>query len=370
VPLVIEPYSAAHVPAIRGFNRRLRDGGETLFQFPESEIPEWLPKYDGRRIFQEMFVAASGAEVHGGYILKHQDFSFRGAVRPVGYYHLPLSEGLIDKAYSLLGAQLLFDALRRQPVLYALGMGGFDRPLPRMLEKAGWKLSAVPFYFKVLHPFRFLRNIRTLRTTPLRRLALDFAAYSGLGPLAFRSLRIFPAAAVNQAPSFEIVPEFSAWADDLWQRCHPLYAMAGSRNSATLRILYPAGNPRFIKVMVRAAERVAGWAVLLSTPMQDDSYFGRMRVGAIADCFGAPEDAGAVIAASAATLEAAGVDLIISNQSHRAWCTALRRAGFRPGPSNFLFAASKKLAALLDPWDAALPQIHLTRGDGDGPIHL
>src|SRR5678815_3226809 len=49
---------------------------------------------------------------------------------------------------------------------------------------------------------------------------------------------------------------------------------------------------------------------------------------------------------------------------------ALAGCGFRTGPSNFIFAASKKLAALLDPWSAHVGRIHLTRGDGDGPIHL
>ncbi len=367
--LAIQPYSAEHVPAVRAFNRRLRDGGETAFQFPEADIPEWLPHQNGRRIFQEMFVAASGPQVHGGYILKHQDFSFRGAVRSIGYYHLPLSEGLVDKRHSLLGAQLLLDALRRQPVLYALGMGGFDRPLPRMLVKAGWKLSAVPFYFKVLRPFRFLRNIRALRTTPLRRLALDAAAYSGLGAAGLRLLASRPAAPGAAPP--EVVRSFGPWADDLWQRCHPLYAMAGSRDAATLRILYPADNPRFINIMVRGgAAAPLGWAVLLDTPMQDHLYFGNLRLGAIADCFAAPGDAPAVAAAAASFLESVGVDLIVSNQSHQAWGAALRRAGFRAGPSNFIFAASKKLAASLDPWDAALPEIHLTRGDGDGPVHL
>src|SRR5678815_6030997 len=74
--------------------------------------------------------------------------------------------------------------------------------------------------------------------------------------------------------------------------------------------------------------------------------------------------------AAAAALQERGVDLIVSNQSHAAWAAALAGCGFGTGPSNFIFAASKKLAALLDPWSAHVGRIHLTRGDGDGPIHL
>ena len=49
---------------------------------------------------------------------------------------------------------------------------------------------------------------------------------------------------------------------------------------------------------------------------------------------------------------------------------ALERAGFLRGPSNFIFAASKNLAKLLEPFDSAKDEIHINRGDGDGPIHL
>jgi hypothetical protein len=60
------------------------------------------------------------------------------------------------------------------------------------------------------------------------------------------------------------------------------------------------------------------------------------------------------------------VDLIVSNQLHGAWVSALRGAGFRAGPSNFIFAMSKALTALI-PEGA---EVHINRGDGDGPIHL
>jgi hypothetical protein len=66
------------------------------------------------------------------------------------------------------------------------------------------------------------------------------------------------------------------------------------------------------------------------------------------------------------TLERQGFDLILSNQSHQAWGEAFKSAGYLPGPSNFLFAASKKLAELLAPFEETRPRMHLTRADGDG----
>ena len=361
--IVIQPYTGEHVTRVRDFNRRLRAGGETEFEFPEDAVPVWLPKKDDRRIFQEIFVAVGDAGVHGGYIIKTQDFALAGERRAIGYYHLPLSEGIVDKTYGLVGSQLLIDALRRQPVMYALGMGGFDRPLPRMLQGIGWKLHAVPFHFRVVRAGRFLRNIQPLRRSVGRRLAADVAAFSGMGAVGLRLLQ-----RRSSAPRIEhaIVNEFGAWADQLWERANREYAMVGSRDAATLNILYPAASARFIRV--RVGDK--GWAVLIDTQMHGHKYFGDMRLGTIADCFASPADAPAVIRAATTVLESRRVDLIVSNQSHAAWNDALVANGYRPGPSNFIFAASKKLAALLEPWDVNVARVHLTRGDGDGPIHL
>jgi hypothetical protein len=64
-----------------------------------------------------------------------------------------------------------------------------------------------------------------------------------------------------------------------------------------------------------------------------------------------------------------GVDLIVSNQMSAAWVQGLEHNGFRRGPSNFLFGASKPLLRLLQS-DSQLADSHLNRGDGDGPINL
>ena len=47
-----------------------------------------------------------------------------------------------------------------------------------------------------------------------------------------------------------------------------------------------------------------------------------------------------------------------------------KRCGFLRGPSNFVFSASRELAGALAPLERHAPRLHLTRGDGDGPLHL
>ena len=81
--------------------------------------------------------------------------------------------------------------------------------------------------------------------------------------------------------------------------------------------------------------------------MRANIYFGNMRVGSIIDVLARPEDAHKVIYMAAQVLERRGVDLLLSNQAHAAWGTALRTAGFLAGPSNYLLLTSVPLTKLL-----------------------
>jgi hypothetical protein len=353
--LQILPYTQQAVPAVREFNQRLQDGGATADheQFPETPDPGWMPAL-------ELFLAMEDSMVRGGYILRRQNFSAAGATVSAAHYRLPLSEGVINRSYAMLGLRMVRDALSREPRLYAIGMAGWDKPLPQMLRRLRWPMCVVPLYFKVPHPARFLRHIRALRTTPLRRAVLDAAAFTGAGWLGMKALgltRRLPPAPV------ELAPAFSPWADEIWERSRPAYALLAQRDAATLDQLYPPSDPRFLRV--RAA---GGWAVLLDTQMQNHKQFGDMRVGTIVDCLSPPESAAAVVRAAASLLEQRGVDLIVSNQLHTAWSRALLECGFRDGRSNYLLALSP--AFVQASGGANHDQIHINRGDGDGPIHL
>ena len=61
---------------------------------------------------------------------------------------------------------------------------------------------------------------------------------------------------------------------------------------------------------------------------------------------------------------------MVSNQAHKAWGQALQRHGFLRGPSNYALALSRGLQAVLGPGALEAGRIHITRSDGDGPIHL
>jgi len=368
----IKPYTEELIPCVKAFNQRLKVGG-IHYQFPEHHVPKWLPKVDGRKIFQEYFVAVEdGRDVRGTYILKHQQFWLAGETVATAAYQLPISEGLVNKTYALTGVQICMNALKRQPLLFALGFGGHQEPLALMLKKLGWTFEAVPFFFRVHHPFRFLRNISYLRSTTLKRVLADLLAFSGAGWIGFKlGQLLLPKMGSNgPPPQAEVIEDFGDWVDVLWDVSKQDYSFCAVRDSETLKILYPRTDPRFIRLQVSQHGKAIGWAVVLNTQMTNSNYFGNMRVGSVADCMALRKDAGQVIRAATQHLICLGVDIIVSNQLDSAWGAAFKECGFLSGPSNFLFAASKKLVERLQTFEVKMASIHMNRGDGDGPINL
>jgi hypothetical protein len=369
MPIVIRPYREEHQPAVRDFNDRLRSGGaEADLVFFRFSQPRWLPPASGATLYQEYFVALENGVVRGGYALKHQSFFFSdGVTRNVAYYHHPLSEGIVNKSYAAVGGMLLKDAMSRSPLLFCLGMGGYDRPLPKMLVRLGWDHFPVPFYFHIVRPRRFFKEMQALRTSTSRRLLLDLAAVTGMGWAGVKAMQGLRKLRASKKPMPFIVErfeEFSDWVDPLWERTKNDYAITAIRDCRTLRVLYPASDTNFIRLRVRQGGLDIGWAVV--GERRKDEKYGVMRVGSILDCWAAADGALPVVQAASAALIDSGVDLIVSNQSYGLWGRAFEGAGFLNSASNFIFAAGKKLSALLQPFVQNQSLMHFTRADGDG----
>jgi hypothetical protein len=348
VSIRVAPFTEEWVEAVRAFNQRIAASRQ---RFPERpDDPELIPG-------SELYLAVEDSAVRGGYILRRQKFFAAGKEIEAAHYRLPLSEGVVDRSYATLGLRLVRDALTREPRLYALGMGGWNRALPQMLKRLGWRMCEVPFHFKVLRPSRFLRNIRVVRTSLLRRLVLDAAALTGAGWLGMKIV-----GHGRRVPRTSNQPAVEGGVDRAWNNSYASYGLVAQRDDETLQGLYPPADRRFLWV-----RNGNGWAVMLDTQMRVHLQFGDMRVGTIVDCMGTKEGAVDAILSATALLEQRGVDLIISNQLHDTWSDALLKAGFRKGPSNFLLALSPAFAQAVA---AADGEIHCNRGDGDGPIHL
>jgi hypothetical protein len=368
VAIRIQPFAASHREAVAAFNRRLAAAGSD-WRFPEDPLPSWLARAPGSPVFQEFFVAYDGAAVRGAYVLQHRPAAVGGELLPVETWYLPISEGVVDPRFALLGMQMARDALRRAPLSYCLGMNGVSSILAGMMERLGCEPRPVPFLARVEHGARFVREARYVRRSKALARLLDAAAATGAASLGAALLRL----ALRRGPGLgrgttvETVSEFGPWADELWRRCQAHYSFVNLRDAATLNRVYPAQRPRLRRLRVLREGRVLGWAVLQAAHMSDNPNFGSLHVGRITDAFAAPEHADAVMRAAADALAAEGVDLMLSNQSHPAWCAALRRNAFLSIPSNFAFAPAPDLAKRLDAVDPERRRLHLNRGDGDGP---
>lgn len=367
----VVPYEDRFVSAVAAFNHRMAEG-ETGWGWYESAVDAWLPEREGKTVWREHYLAIDDeGEVRGAYAMKPQNWEIRGETVLVSDWQGPVSEGLLSRRYATLGLRLIREMLKRYPVLYSWGHGGHEAAMLQMIVSLKWMIHDTPFCLKVLHPFRFLRRNRYLRSSRRNRLALDLLAWSGLGWIGLKALHgvLGLRARLPREVSVEVVPRFGDWADALWERCKGAYHALGWRDAATMNDLVPEDGrwPHGIRLRVRRGDRDLGWAVVLDNQLSDDPRFGDLRVGCVADCLALPEDANEVITAATRFLEARGVDMIGSNQSHPDWIRAFGRAGYAVVPNRRCFAVSPAFQDVLAPFEETKQGLHLTNMDGHGP---
>lgn len=368
--LQIVRYEERHIPAVRRMNERLAAGGET-WRFPERIASNWLPDSPGEDIIEQYFVAEEGDEVRGGCILKWQPFWIEGRIERVCTLYLPLSEGIVNPKYRLLGLTLIRDALARNPLAFCLGMGGAARALPQTLKMLGWQVHDIPFFFLPLRARAFLRNLQPVQNKTWLRVGARVASAAGaasLGLALVKALKRAPAAA-RLGTRFDVVESFGEWADDIWEHSRSRYSLCAERTRACQNRLYAPGGEN-MRVLVRSGDRCAGWFVARCRAMTGHKYFGDMRVGSIIDALALPGHEIRVAWAARQFLDGRGADIIVCNVQHQDWCAAVQSAGFFKGPSNFALAASPQLAARLDPYAVRAGHAQFMRGDGEGPTHL
>jgi len=142
------------------------------------------------------------------------------------------------------------------------------------------------------------------------------------------------------------------------------------RDEPTLAAVYPDVEPRLKRFVLRLAGQVVGWSVSVATKMERDPNFGDLLVGTILDGLSTQAHMGVLLALTRKALREMGAEVVLTNQSHCHWKEESRRLGFVRGPSNYLLAMSKDLAAALASEPGALRRVHVNRGDGDGRIHV
>ena len=360
------PLTPELTPACQAFNERLR--GHAPFPLPETASP---PEAPGRRgIAYSHYVAVDqGGAVRGGVLLIEQRGWLCGREIPLINPQSPLSEGIVDRRFSGLALEMLRFLDSRCPYLYALGMGGQARPYPRMLKAGGWSLSMVPFYFSVVAAGRFLREIGPLRSG-MRRAAAQIASRSGAGAMACAAWQLAHRARGLRSYRLEPVTHWPECVEGIWEGLRGKLAFATMRDREALEELYPQSQPRLLRWVLRRDGAAVGWSAGVVTAMDNNAHFGNLQVGTILDGLAAPEHLEALIALTHRALAERGAELILSNQTLPEWQERLRRLGFLEGPSNYVLALSRPIAAELNQACGAAARVHVNRGDGEGRLHL
>jgi len=311
--------------------------------------------------------------VRAGYTLKCQWFKVNDALLQIGYYYRPVSAGLFNKKYNICGVLLVNDAQKRYPNTFSLGMGGLSEALPKLLKGLNWNIQEVPFFFKVCHPFPFLKNIRYLKSTKVKSFIIMLLANSGLGWLCIKFFFLIVSLfyiQLKKTPHI-VMEEIEAFDQDLnsiWENTKQYSSFIAVRNYEYLKTLY--SNKRFIKLKFFDDNKIVGWSISLCTKLDNHKHFGYMRLGSIVDCLSLKGYEKSIISLTSKILKDKEADLIVSNQSHIFWKNAFKMNSFIRGPSNYIYALSKILSDKLMSDKKLKDYIHLTRGDGDGPIHL
>lgn len=367
-PLQIRQFRETDRAAIERLNHRLEVGGAPDRVEPgPADNPASLA--EGRAIRERLFIATDGVEVRGGVWLKEQGFRVGSRDERFGWVKYPVAESLVDPDFAGVPGALLFQLLREQPRLLAFGMGGHQGPFARFLAKMKWAGQTVPLLLYPNHPGRVLRQYAGLIPSPLKRLLLQVAAWSGMAWLALslRALR-FRAVLARQLDGVEIaeVPRFGQEADTLWLQVRDETGFQADRGADTLNALYPERSRGVHRLHVSRANRFLGWAVVFLGDRNENgtSAFGQLALGVIADGAAEPRNRPALLAACHRFLLDRDADLVISNQSHPAWQHDLRALGYLAGPDRFAFYQSPAVTRLLG--DISPDRWYFTRGDCHG----
>jgi hypothetical protein len=366
----IEPYTTAEQAAqATAFNERMRAHGQTeylLMQDPPAMEPDDAP------IRNRFYVVSDEEGVRGGLLLAHFPASFGdGAATDAINCREPLSEAIIDSRFALIGLRLQKFMEKQGPHLFALGMGSEERPFPRLLKSAGWTLSAVPFMFRVARARAFLRELRMLQTSSARRILGRLAAVTGAGKLGLTALQFRAAGSALSTGGFT-VSRITAWdsrVEDLWQQCRGDISFGVRRDLRTVLDLYPLDD-RIRGYCISRDGRPVAWMATQTTQMRDHKYFGNLRVSTLLDGISLPGAMRPSVSLVSRELVRDGADLLVTNQSHSGWVRAFRSSGFLSGPSNYILALSKPLAAAIAAQPNGPARMHFTRGDSDGRYNL
>ena len=360
------------------FNKRLQQAGTDLHFAFTANLDRGESPPNPMEVDRFVGVDSDG-QVHGAYLLRWQFLWLRGHQFLAASGGCPISEGVIDKRFTMVGVMVLRDAIKRCNDLYFLGAGGRNGDVFRMARHASWQIADVPFLFRVVNGGRFLSNLPQMQKSPGRRLLGRIGRGSGLAQIATGLLTAGSAIRNRGSSSLrrssDVTVEEAATlagpADELWPRVKSQYMFCVVRDGAHVEPSFPLSRTDLRRLVVRHKGSVVGWAVVMTESLSRvRAYLGDVVPGLIVDAFGDTAYATDIVRAATAYLAAQDVDVVITNSSHRSWVDGYKRSGFIPWRSQFPLLVSQSLGRRIGDLPAVMQQAHMTRGDGDGVHYL
>ncbi len=376
VKINIQPLTSDLLPAVERFNTRIK-----LFDIPgritPEANPETSPELIDPSIVERFVILDETDEIRGGYSLRRQELWHKGVRHSAAHIGMPVSEGVADKRFALMGMLLMRDALQRAPLSYTLGAGGIEGQVFKILRPLGWKAVDVPFFFRILNASRFTRLLPQIRRSKVRSAIGSLLGYSGVSALLLHGLQCGAAlrsgvsCPLNGAGDFLEIPDLQEVADELWRKYSHEYQFSLLRDSRHCAAAFPADRSELRRLVVRRNGEPVGWAVVMTRGLSRITKFlGELKVGLIVDCFGSIADSPAIVNAATAALKAEKVDVILTNQSHAGWVGAFRSKGYLTYQSQYPLMVSKAVSKQVGDLESVLPHSHWTRADGDGVHYI
>lgn len=372
--LEFRPAAPDDVARVETFNQRLAAAGHMYHRLSiEKPFRTMLHAADSPITVEKLF-CFDGSEIRGGVGVKRMMFWVNECPEEVTFSVYPISEGIINPTYAMIGVLIQKELLRRYPLMYSLG--AFNSVPAKIKRQTRWFSLAVPFHFRVLRAGSYLRNFAYLRKKTWMRTLLDLAAASGVGTAGLTLFDLFqrfrgchPGVDNLQIKRFDA---WGDWADQVWEKAGNHYTLIGDRSKAALQVLYPNRNDHLIKLRFNTKDtgRLLGWAVITASKLGNHKYFGNMRLGTIVDMLAAPEDAYQVVSGALVAVRQAKADLVIANHSDRRWNRAFKQAGMASWNTNLFLFLSPKLKERFNPIEAYSDRFYFTRGDGHGPTQF
>lgn len=358
---------------VEAFNERLAAAGRSHRLSLDVPFRTMRHREDSPITVEKLF-CFSGDEIRGGVTVKRMMFRVDGRSEEVGLYLYPLSEGVVNPEFTMVGLMIQKELLRRHPLMYALG--ALHTTPAQLRSRMGWHVVPVPFHFGVLRAYSFLRRMGEVRGQRSLRFLCNVAACSGGASLGLALFRLFQRIR-GRTPSLNGISthrfdSWGEWADDIWNRVCDCYAFIGDRSTAALESLYPEGHKHLIKLCFTNDEtkQPIGWAVVTVAKFENHKRFGNATLGAIVDMLAAPQDAYSVVSGALRVIQQAQADVVIVNHSDSRWNAAIEQAGLISWKTNQYLFLSPSLKQRFEPLNDCESRFFLTRGDGHGPTRL